>query len=75
MKLPLKTLFALIYLADRYHLRKYGAPLICGHSILPPLGYTAVDNSLPPINLDVADYFGLHPENREKFLVEIDLLA
>ena len=68
-----KELFALIYLADRYHLRKNGMFIIGGNSIPGPNGYVAIDNSLPPINLEVAKYFGMHPDNREQFLIEIDL--
>ena len=73
MELPLKTLFALIYLADRYHLRKHGQLLVGGHAVHPPRGYAAVDSSLPPINLDVADFLGLHPEDHDRFMIELDL--
>ena len=73
MRLPLKTLFALIYLADRYHLRKYAMPIIGGHSIPGPEGYAAIDKDLPPINLEVAHCLGLHPEDHDRFLIELDL--
>lgn len=72
-RLPLKTLFALIYLADRYHLRKTGSLCIGGHSIPQPEGYYIVDKSLPPINFEVAHFLGLHPEDKARFLVELDL--
>ena len=72
-ELSLKEIFALVYLADRYHLRKYGMTMIKRHSIPGPEGYMAVDSSLPPINLDVAHSLGLHPEDRERFLIELDL--
>ena len=72
-ELSLKEIFALVYLADRYHLRKHGMTIIRGHSIPGPEGYIAVDPSLPPINLDVAHCLGLHPEDRERFLIELDL--
>lgn len=73
MKLPLKTLFALIYLADRYHLRKYGQLLVRGHAVRFPRRYAIVDSSLPPINLNVASFLGLHPEDHDRFMVELDL--
>ena len=47
--------------------------IIGGNSIPGPNGYVAIDNSLPPINLEVAKYFGMHPENKELFLIEMDL--
>lgn len=72
-QLPLKALFSLIYLADRYHLRKHGSLIVGGNTIPQPEGYAIVDESLPPINLEVAYQLGLHPENRETFLIEIDL--
>ena len=72
-KLPLKTLFAIIYLTDRYHLRKTGSLCIGGHSIPQPEGYCIVDKSLPPINFEVAHFLGLHPEDKARFLVELDL--
>ena len=72
-QLPLKALFSLIYLADRYHLRKYGSTIVGSHAILQPEGYAIVDESLPLVNLEVAHHLGLHPENRETFLIEIDL--
>ena len=73
MRLPLKILFALIYLADRYHLRKCGMPIIGGHSIPGPEGYAIIDKELPPINLEVAHCLGLHPEDHDRFLIELDL--
>ena len=72
-KLPLKALFALIYLADRWHLRKTGSLCIGGHSLPPPEGYYIVDKSLPPINFEVAHCLGLHPEDHDRFLIELDL--
>ena len=72
-KLPLKILFALIYLADRYHLRKNGALFIGGHSIPGPEGYAIIDKCLPPINLEVAHHLGLHPEDHDKFLIELNM--
>ena len=72
-RLPLKILFALIYLADRYHLRKTGQLLVGGHSIPKPEGYEIIDKELPPINLEVAHCLGLHPEDHDRFLIELDL--
>lgn len=73
MRLPLKILFALIYLADRYHLRKYCMPIIGGHSMLCPEWYAVIDKDLPPINLEVVHCLGLHPEDHDRFLIELDL--
>lgn len=73
MRLPLKILFALIYLADRYHLRKYCMLVIGGHSMPGPEGYVVIDKDLPPINLEVAHCLGLHPEDHDRFLIELDL--
>ena len=72
MRLPLKTLFALIYLADRYHLRKTGQLLIGGRTIPISEGYAIIDQELPPINLEVAHCLGLHPEDHDRFLIELD---
>lgn len=72
-KIPLKELFALIYLADRYHLRRTAQLMIGGNTIPPPEPYVAIDDSLPPINLEVAHCLGLHPEDKERFLIELDL--
>ena len=72
-KLPLKILFALIYLADRAHLRKHGDLIIGRHSLSFPEGYYIVDVNLPPINFEVAHMLGLHPEDKERFLIELDL--
>ena len=72
MRLPLKTLFALIYLADRYHLRKTGQLLIRGHAVPIPEEYAIIDQELPPINLEVAHCLGLHPEDHDRFLIELD---
>lgn len=73
MRLPLKILFALIYLADRYHLRKTEQLLVGGHTIPGPEGYAVIDKDLPPINLEVAHCLGLHPEDHDRFLIELDL--
>ena len=72
MRLPLKTLFALIYLADRYHLRKTGQLLVGGHAVTIPEEYAIIDQELPPINLEVAHCLGLHPEDHDRFLIELD---
>ena len=72
MRLPLKILFALIYLADQYHLRKYCMPVIGGHSMPGPERYAIIDQELPPINLEVAHCLGLHPEDHDRFLIELD---
>ena len=72
MRLPLKILFALIYLADRYHLRKTGQQLVGGHAIPISEGYAIIDQELPPINLEVAHCLGLHPEDHDRFLIELD---
>ena len=72
MRLPLKILFALIYLADRYHLRKTGQLLIGGHAVPIPEEYAIIDQELPPINLEVAHCLGLHPEDHDRFLIELD---
>lgn len=69
-----KELFALIYLADRYHLRKHGRFIIGGNVIPNPVEYVMIDKSLPPINVLVAKYFGMHPEHKEMFLIEMDLV-
>ena len=73
MRLPLKTLFALIYLANRYHLRKYCMLIIGGHSMSGPEWYVIIDKDLPPINLEVAHCLGLHAEDHDRFLIELDL--
>ena len=73
MRLPLKILFVLIYLADRYHLRKYCMLVIGGHSMPGPEGYAIIDQELPPINLEVAHCLGLHLEDHDRFLIELDL--
>lgn len=72
-KIPLKVLFALIYLADRYHLRRTAQLIVGGNTLPPPEPYVAIDDSLPPINLEVAHCLGLHPEDKERFLIELDL--
>ena len=72
MRLPLKTLFALIYLADRYHLRKTGQLLVGGRTVPIPEEYAIIDQELPPINLEVAHCLGLHPEDHDRFLIELD---
>jgi hypothetical protein len=72
-KIPLKELFALVYLADRYHLRKYASLAIGGNTLPFPEPYFIVDPSLPPINFEVAHYLGLHPEEHDRFMVELDL--
>ena len=73
IRLPLKTLFALIYLADRYHFRKYCMLIIGDHSMSGPEWYAIIDKDLPPINLEVAHCLGLHPEDHDRFLIELDL--
>ena len=72
MRLPLKTLFALIYLADRYHLRKTGQFLVGGRTVPILEEYAIIDQELPPINLEVAHCLGLHPEDHDRFLIELD---
>jgi len=72
-KILLKELFALIYLADRYHLRRTAQLMVGGNTLPPPEPYVAIDDSLPPINLEVAHCLCLHPEDKERFLIELDL--
>jgi len=71
--LSLREIFALIYLADRCHLRKTGALLIGGQTVPRPEGYFIVDKTLPPINFEVAHHLGLHPEDHDRFMLELDL--
>ena len=70
-EIELPHLFSIIYLSDRYHLRKHGALLIGGHCIPGPEGYYIIDETLPPINMEVAHHLDLHPENKEKFIYEM----
>lgn len=72
-KIPLKILFALIYLADRSHLRRTAQLVIGGNTIPMPEGYAIIDQELPPINLEVAHCLGLHPEDHDRFMIELDL--
>lgn len=73
--LSFKEIFAIIYLVDRYHLRKYGSLMIGGNTIPEPEGYAIIDESLLPINLEVAHHLGLHPEEKETFLIELDMMS
>ena len=69
-RLKWRDVFALVYLADRYHLRRNGS--LIGHSFRSPK-YVAVSKDLPPINVEFAREFGVHPENPAKFKIELDL--
>ena len=41
--------------------------------MLGPEWYAVIDKDLPPINLEVAHCLGLHSEDHDRFLIELDL--
>ena len=74
-RLKWRDVFTLVYLADRYHLRRNGCSLTrnrCFPTKNNPK-YVMVLKDLPPINIEFAREFGFHPENPAKFKIELDL--
>lgn len=67
-QLKWRDIFALAYLADRYHLRRNGCSLMRNNP-----KYVAVSKNLPPINVEFAREFGFHLENPSKFKIELAL--